>query len=193
MNAGDWNGWRWPVPTWAGRRPVISHEFEAGERYKRGPNNELVLNYATHLGLDLMFAWDRAIDPKGPRDTVALARGGARGFIAPKGAPIVAAGPGKIWQAGISKLGLHVQIDHGAVGSAGGINTYYQHLDSFARPWIRGDVVEAGAVLGTMGGDPANDPHLRHLHFELWLVRKGIPSMDWPTDPAPYLAHWQVI
>ncbi len=186
--ASDWAGWRWPVGSWNGRDPVISHEFEGGERFKRGPNGELVLNYATHLGLDLMHPW-RNGDPTGPASTVALYKGAGR-FIAPKGTLVMAAGPGKIWAAGVSKLGLHVQIDHGKVGTAGGVNTFYQHLESYSREWHRGDEVKAGDVLGVMGGDPANAPHLRHLHFELWFPRAGVMQAEWPVNPEPFMRLW---
>jgi hypothetical protein len=184
--AEDWKGWRWPVLPWGDRLPVVSHEFEAGERFL--PNGHL--NYAVHLGLDIMFQW-RVGDPRVPADTVAMKRNGMSGFIAPQGSIVVAAFPGTVWQAGPSPLGLHVQLDHGDLGPVlGGVNTYYQHMVSFARDWKRGDEVRAGDVLGVMGGDPANVPHLRHLHFELWFPRKGVSSAYWPTDPAPYMAHW---
>ena len=188
--ASDWAGWRWPVLPWGRgedqRLPVVSHEFEGGARFL--PNGNL--NYAVHLGLDVMFAW-REGDPIGPPEAVAMFKGKPRrGYIAPMGCFVVAAGPGTVWAAGPSKLGLHVQLDHGTVGDAGGVNTYYQHLTSFARPWMRGDEVKAGDVLGIMGGDPANAPHLRHLHFELWFPRKGVQAAFWPTDPAPYMQHW---
>jgi murein DD-endopeptidase MepM/ murein hydrolase activator NlpD len=188
----DWAGWQWPLRAWKGRAPVISHEFEAGERYKRDPaTGRLVLNYAVHLGLDLMYPWHIG-DPIDPASS-ALRHDHASGFYAgpEHSIPVFAAGPGMVWDAGLSALGLHVQIDHGKVSDhAGGVNTYYQHLCTLERPWKRGDVIKAGDLLGVMGGDPANSPHLRHLHFELWFPRAGTMAADWPVDPAPYMALW---
>jgi hypothetical protein len=194
-NAADWHGWVWPVAALPdGRVPVVSQGFTPGERFKRDAEGHLVLDYSHHHGLDIMFQWSDG-DPTEPGSDVAMFRTKPgqprRGFIAPPGALVIAAGPGKIWAAGPSKLGLHVQIDHGIVGGAGGVNTFYQHLESWARDWKRGDIVEPGTVLGRMGGDPANVPHLRHLHFELWFPRKGTSSPEWPTDPEPYMRSWR--
>jgi murein DD-endopeptidase MepM/ murein hydrolase activator NlpD len=178
-------GWMWPVFSSHGRFPVVSHEFEAGERYK--PDGSL--NYAVHLGLDIMFQrW--ASDPTGPATDVAIPKHGTnQGFITWPGTKVVCVGPGKVWEAGETKLGHHVLVDHGKVGGVG-LLTYYQHLESFARPWQRGDAVFPGLALGVMGGDPSNEPHLRHLHFEVWLPDGKPDQGDWPVDPQPYLDAW---
>jgi len=180
----DWAGWVWPVPIYQNRRPTISHGFEAGSRYL--PDG--TLNKGAHMGVDIMFP--RAVDdPTEPKDSVAIPKGGKNpGWIAPSGTPIVAAGPGMIWRAGDSARGKWIQIDHGNMG----VNTYYQHLEQFAKPWKKGDVVQAGELLGLMGGDPSTNK-LRHLHFELWKPVKGENQNLWPKDPAPVMRYWSII
>lgn len=180
-NPNDWKGWVWPVPVNGNRIPIVSHGFEGGNPI----NPDGTLNYSTHLGLDVMYPRLDG-DPIGPADTVAK----SGKFISPIGTQIIAAGPGTIWNAGLTPLGHFIQIDHGNVGTAGGTNTFYQHLDSFNRDWKKGDRVQAGDVLGTMGGDPSNIPHLRHLHFELWFPRAGMDTNSWRIDPAPYMRFW---
>lgn len=169
-------GWLWPVGLAHGRYPVISHEFEAGARYK--PDGSL--NYATHLGVDLMY-------PRQPGDegSPRLLSAHHRSWDDVR---VMAAGPGNVWEAGETALGHHVLVDHGKVGGIGML-TFYQHLARLERPWKRGDAVFPGLPLGIMGGDPANMPHLVHLHFEVWLP-DGKPKPEWPVDPAPYLDRW---
>jgi murein DD-endopeptidase MepM/ murein hydrolase activator NlpD len=179
----DWIGWLWPVLVTKGRRPVISHEFEGGNRY----NPDGSLNYAVHLGVDLMFPRLEG-DPTGPATDVAIPKNGSLGWITWPGTEVVAIGPGKVWGANRTRLGLSVLIDHGHV-AGGGMLSFYQHLETFARPWKKDDVITPGTVLGTMGGDPMNAPHLRHLHFELWRPDDR-PHAEWPVDPLPYLTIW---
>lgn len=76
-------------------------------------------------------------------------------------------------------MGNSVIIQH-ALGWA----TYYTHLSSLAVR--RGDVVHAGQMLGTIGANPLNGEHLKHLHFEMWKGGKRSGAVD----PAPYLASW---
>lgn len=172
VNPNDWNGWVWPVPRWLGRLPTISDHFSAVAT--RG--------HRQHLGADITFR-------KVPGDPIGkIPHDATPQFISPLGTPIVAAGPGKIWTIKQTELGLSVQIDHGNVGSAGGVNSFYQHLDSFSRPWRKGDSVYAGDQLGTMGYSPSDPEGFRHLHFELWFpTRKAV------RDPAPYMRNWRKI
>lgn len=186
IEAAAFVGWMWPIPILNGRRPVASHEFDAGARY----NPDGSLNYAVHLGLDLMYP-RIATDPLGPATDVAIpAHHTANlGWITWPGIGVQAAGPGHVWTAGHTALGWSVEVDHGKVDGVG-LVTFYQHLTRFARPWKRGDVILPGTELGEMGGDPSNAPHLRHLHFELWLPDGKAHRQDWPVDPAPYLRLW---
>lgn len=186
-NPSDWTGWVWPVPYYQGREPVISQGFREGERH----SEDGTLNKGAHMGVDIMFR-RVATDPTTPPNEVSNIPGGKNlGYIAPAGTPVVAAGPGMIWRAGDSARGKWIQIDHGQVGKAGGINTYYQHLETFAKPWKKGDQVAAGELLGLMGGDPSTSRKLRHLHFELWKPVAGTNGDTWPKDPAPIMRHWQ--
>lgn len=171
INPSDWSGWVWPVPIWQGRVPTISDGFSSVE----------TADHRQHLGVDVTFK-KLPGDPSGVIQHDATA-----GFISPLGTPIIAAGPGKIWSAKETELGHSIQIDHGKVGSAGGVNTFYQHLDSFSRNWQKGDIVHAGDLLGTMGYPPEGY-HFRHLHFELWF-----PVRKFARDPAPYMRHWRKI
>jgi murein DD-endopeptidase MepM/ murein hydrolase activator NlpD len=174
--AEDWKGWVWPVPITEGRIPKISQGFRDKNSAK------------PHLGVDIMFPKlpsDANIGP--PRGTKPSASGG--GFFVPEGALIFAAGPGKIWTAGESEFGKHIQIDHGDVPGVGGMNTFYQHLASFSKEWKRGDEVRAGDVLGVMGGAPNDFPdHLVHLHFETWF-----PVRANAKDPVQFLRLWNKI
>lgn len=180
--AEDWIGWGWPVPVTDGRVPLITQEFKPG---KRTPTSSA---HADHLGIDIMFP-KRAGDPPTP-----VKHDASKAFIAPWGTPVVAAFGGKVWAAGTGNYGNYVLIDHGAQPRLGGVNTFYQHLESFARPWKKGDEVHAGELLGLMGFSPAIDgEQLRHLHFELRFPRAGIDQDQWPVDPAPYMRFWRKI
>ena len=180
--AEDWNGWGWPVPVTDERVPVITQEFKPGKRTPTSSTN------ADHLGVDIMFT-KRAGDPAAP-----VKHDASKAFIAPWGTPIVAAFGGKIWSAGTDSYGHNILIDHGAQPGIGGVNTFYQHLESFARPWKKGDEVRPGELLGLMGFSPAIDgEQLRHLHFELRFPRAGMAQDQWPVDPAPYMRFWRKI
>lgn len=103
-------------------------------------------------------------------------------WTAPEGTPIVAANAGTVQVVTRSPRGWSVVIDHGPVLS------FYQHLDSTAVR--RGQRVQAGDQLGTMGADPLDAQHVRHLHFELWQ-RVGADVAH--LDPQPLMAPWRVL
>jgi murein DD-endopeptidase MepM/ murein hydrolase activator NlpD len=170
--ASDWVGWVWPVPVWNGRAPVVS------DGYSRTATS----SHRKHLGVDVMF-YKVEGDPVGlPYSSRMFTSQGAL-------TPIVAAGPGVIWDASLSARGHQVTIDHGK--HVGGCTTYYQHLSAFTRDWKKGDRVEAGDELGTMGGDVSSGANpLYHLHFELLFPRAGTSRDAWTADPVPYMRHW---
>lgn len=174
--ASDWQGWNWPVPIWNGRSPVISDGFKS----------EKTDDHRQHLGADVMFRKE-AGDPGFPVSS-------EKHFTAQgTNTPVIAAGPGKIWDAGPGRA-LQISIDHGAVSrNTGGVVTWYQHLSSFSRKWKKGDLVKAGDILGTMGGDVPPHYELIHLHFEMWFPRKGVPSVKWKANPAPYMRFWRKV
>lgn len=172
--ASDWQGWNWPVPIWNGREPVVSDHFK----------EEKTNDHRFHPGVDIMFR-KMPGDPGFPYSS--------KGFTSQGGeTPIIAAGPGKIWDAGPGRA-FQLSIDHGVVGGVGGVVTWYQHLKSFSRKWKKGDAIKAGDVLGIMGGDVPPHYTLYHLHFELWFPRKGVPPVLWKADPQLYMRFWRKI
>lgn len=116
-----------------------------------------------HLGVDILY------------------RVGGR-WTAPADTPIVAANAGTVERVTRSPRGWSVVVDHGPV------LTFYQHLQSTVV--ARGQRVAAGERLGTMGEDPLDAQHVRHLHFELWQ-RVGAAVAQ--IDPQPLMAPWRVI
>lgn len=184
--AGDWVGWQWPVTRSGGdgqvRQPVVTQEWKPGRDPTPGQASGQSTN---HLGIDIMYK-KLSTDPKGkvPHDA-------SVNFIAPKCTHVLAAGPGQVWGVYPSAFyGIGVLVDHGQVGTAGGVCTFYQHLESTARPWQKGDRVEAGELLGLMGFAPGDPEGLRHLHFELRFPVVGVPQDDWRIDPVPYMKTW---
>lgn len=174
----DWLGWVWPVPVRDGRIPTISDGFSAVK----------TSNHRAHPGVDITYR-KLPTDPPGKVKYDATTH-----FISPKGTPVLAAGPGRVWSAGVDDFGHWVLIDHGIVGQAGGVTTRYAHLEKFAKPWKKGDIVQAGTELGLMGYSPKNDSEqFRHLHFELKFPRKGVHPLMWNHNPVPYMRYWRKI
>jgi murein DD-endopeptidase MepM/ murein hydrolase activator NlpD len=99
-------------------------------------------------------------------------------WTAPDNTPIIAANAGTVTVATRSPRGFSVVVDHGR-----GLQTFYQHMSELAVK--RGQRVAAGARLGTMGSDPLDAQHVRHLHFELW--HDGVQ-----VDPEPLMATWKI-
>lgn len=174
IEPSDWSGWVWPVPIWDGRTPTISDGFSALASMGR----------RQHLGVDVTFR-KKPGDPTGR-----VLNDATEQFISPRTTPIIAPGPGKIWAVKQTERGISVQIDHGRVGTAGGVNSFSQHLAVLSRAWKKGDIVHAGDVLGIMGFDPSryDGEHFRHLHFELWF-----PVRNLARDPTPYMRHWRKV
>lgn len=182
----DWTGWVWPVPVTDGRRAVITQEWKPGREPRVGEPSGAKSN---HLGVDIAFRKQHG-DPAG-----AVRHLATKAFIAPPGTRIICSGPGKVW--GTYRhdyYGLSVLVDHGQVNDhVGGANTFYQHLESYARPWRKGDVVEPGTLMGIMGYAPGDREGFRHLHFELRFPRVGVPQDAWRIDPAPYMRFWEFV
>lgn len=116
-----------------------------------------------HVGVDILY------------------RVGGR-WTAPADTPIVAANAGTVQRVTLTPRGWSVVLDHGPV------LTFYQHMRNVAV--ARGQRVAAGERLGTMGADPLDAQHVRHLHFELWQ-RVGADVAQ--IDPQPLMAPWRVI
>lgn len=175
VNPDDWKGWCWPVPLFTvdGREPVVSSGFGSPRGHGR------------HAGGDIMYR--RKKGEEWPyEDGKMHSRNPNYHFFMPAGQIAIAAGPGKIWRAARGPGGLHIIIDHGNVGTVGGVTTYYQHLVNYVTDWKKGDVVASGTLLGEIGDNPSKDGDPRHLHFEIRFPVKA-------RDPEPYLAHWPKI
>ncbi len=162
--------WVFPVPSLGDRHAVISDGFGS-------PRTEPDGRKHVHLGADLMFR------RRDVRDLIAVyppaTVNGTKGYFMPDGVPALAASAGVVAHARSTPVGYTVIVRHPS-----GWATYYTHLSALAVQ--QGSDVAAGQPVGIIGGSPADGPHLKHLHFELWQrsTRSGV------VDPAPYLAAW---
>lgn len=162
--------WLWPVPILNGHRPVVSDGFGS----PRGSTR--------HAGVDLMFLRNT------PGELASVYRpgtpNGTKNYFMADDTLVLAAGSGRVWSAGSTSHGYQVILDHGRYA------TLYQHLERLLIPEQRagpnGQHVDAAHPLGVVGGNPAEPPHLKHLHFELWLGKT-------PIDPEPMLRGWQLL
>lgn len=103
--------------------------------------------------------------PRGPRFHSGL------DFPAPRGAPVLAAAPGRVTHAGRAAggWGTLVVIDHGS-----GVRTWYAHL-SATRARV-GQSVAAGTLVGLVGASgQATGPH---LHFEVRLRGAAVDPLS---------------
>ena len=164
------SSWVFPVPSLGDRHAVISDGF--GSPRTRGDGSK-----EKHLGADLMFRRRDARDliAAYPPRTV----NGTKAYFMPDGVPALAASEGVVTFATWTPMGYTVIVRH-----PNGWATYYTHLSSLSV--ARGDDVSSGQPIGIIGGSPADGPHLKHLHLELW--QRGTRSSA--VDPAPYLAAW---
>jgi hypothetical protein len=163
--------WVWPVPTYQGRRPVISDGFDS-------PRAGL----PRHGGVDLMFARQPS-DPFAPGTP-----NGSKLFVMPDDIPALAASDGVVWSATKTPQGFAVVIDHGPRKVA----TFYTHLEQLLvaakSPGKNGERVRAAQPIGIIGASPRDAEHLKHLHFEVWL---GGPSDR--IDPARAMSSWETV
>ena len=165
--------WVWPLATWQGRAPVCSDGWGSARRKPDG-------RAAIHLGVDLMYRRTSRTDlaDKFPPGT----RGGSTWHVMAADVPALAASAGTVRYAKWTDRGFTVVIDHVAPWSS-----YYTHLSMLS---VRtGQMVVAGELIGVVGGDPSNKPHLRHLHFALWRGK----WQDTAVNPAPLMASWEVL
>ena len=160
--------WVFPVPALGDRRAEVSDGWgsprDGGKR--------------KHLGADVMFRRRHALD-----QTALYPPGTPHGslhYFMPDHVPALAIGPGLVTQARRTPRGGTVTIRH-----ADGWTSYYTHLASLAVEL--GQVVAAGDALGTIGGDPTDPRHLKHLHVELWADHLRSRAID----PGPWLRRWR--
>lgn len=162
--AEEWGaGWQWPVPdliTPDGTFPaMISQEFRAAA--------------PPHLGVDVLYR-------------------GSGVWFAPEDTPVVAARAGTLWSVTRTARGWAVVVDHGKPWA-----TFYQHLADVDPAVAAGRqgvqrqgaplAISAGQRLGTMGSDPTDASHVRHLHFAAWFKGAGD---DASVDPAAQMRTW---
>jgi murein DD-endopeptidase MepM/ murein hydrolase activator NlpD len=163
---GDPSSWAWPVPD----------VTLAGVVYPAQISNGFVV--PSHYGVDVMYRRDGGFDPR------ALGFQGHDGnahWFAPSDTPILAARAGTVWSVDRSRRGIEVVLDHGVPWA-----TYYQHLTTASVQ--KGDHVQAGQRIGTMGFDPTDPEGLRHLHFAAWYRGVGNAAS---VDPEGAMAKWQ--
>jgi murein DD-endopeptidase MepM/ murein hydrolase activator NlpD len=181
-------GWMWPIPDLLMAPPLheslipaaISQEFRA--------------TAPAHLGVDLMYrSWNDRLNPRQggpahigieffPRDDVSP----PYGWFAPEDTPVCAAKAGTVWSVQESPRGWSVVVDHGPPWA-----TFYQHLAKVSPGISRGARVEAGSQLGTMGSDPTDPQHVRHLHFATWYHGAGDDSSVDPSEAMHSWSRWQ--
>lgn len=197
----EWGtGWMWPVPTLYppgsdnGYPATVSSGFDSKRKKKDGSG------YRPHVGMDIMYRRREKLRdrPEYPA-TVKSSDGfvsGSTWFFAPPLTPILAARPGRIWsvQKRTDGGGWSVVIDHGAPWA-----TYYTHLATVnvaeavggkRRDGQPPELVEAGTVIGTMGGNESDSERLRHLHFEMWYKGHGAESSK-DAFGAGVMTNWQ--
>lgn len=112
---------------------------------------------------------------------------------AKRGSPVLATAPGVVvhavraWQQGFTGYGRAVVLRH-----EGGAYTLYAHLETVEVE--RGEHVEAGELVGTVGGssftkagDYLDEPLSPHLHFEAASRAYPMRSEDDRIDPVEWL------
>lgn len=107
-------------------------------------------------------------------------------WFAPEGIPVAAARPGRVWSVDRSPRGWEIVIDHGPPWA-----TYYQHVAEVYPGIVKGATVDAGTLLGTMGVDPTDPQHVRHLHFAVWFKGSGDTASVDPAEAMVKWARWQ--
>ncbi|MFP4557169.1 MAG: M23 family metallopeptidase [Bacteroidales bacterium] len=93
-------------------------------------------------------------------------------FVGPKGAPIYAAGKGKVTRAEYSFFGYGnlVEVDHGF-----GYKTRYAHLKDIKVR--KGDLVSRGQIVGTLGNSGRSTGP--HLHYEVIHRNKTVNPINY--------------
>ena len=121
----------------------------------------------------------QSVAPRQVADTFGAPRGADRrhegvDIFAPRGSPVTSTTRGVVVAINDRGLGGRQVWVLGPAGE----RHYYAHLDDWAPGLAEGDVVEAGAALGTVGnsGNARGTPP--HLHY-------GVYGSDGALDPLP--------
>lgn len=132
------------------------------------------------------------VDPNELLDTFTQARAGGRphdaiDIMAPAGAPVVAAAPGRVEKLFFSQGGGGITA---YVRSPDGRWTYYYaHLRDYAPGLKEGQPIKRGDRIGDVGSTGNASPEGPHLHF---AINRMEPGEKWwqgtPINPYPLLA-----
>jgi murein DD-endopeptidase MepM/ murein hydrolase activator NlpD len=111
-------------------------------------------------------------------------------IMAPRGAPVVAAAPGRVEKLFLSKDGGNTVYVRSADGRR---MYYYAHLDSYSPGLREGLMLRRGAAIGAAGSTGNANPSAPHLHFAIWITS---PEKKWWEDatalnPYPLLKQAQ--
>ena len=107
----------------------------------------------------------------------------------PDGMNALAASDGVVWSAMQTPRGFAVVIDHGPAQGRDVLpapREAARHADRERED--RASAFAPGSRSATIGADPLDGEHLKHLHFEVWL---GGPSNA--IDPAPLMHGWEIV
>lgn len=137
------------------------------------------------------------VKPEQLTDTFSQARAsGARhhdaiDIMAPRGATVVAAAPGRVEKLFLSRDGGNTVYVRSPDGRT---IYYYAHLDGYAPTLVEGMSVQRGTPLGTVGSTGNANPAAPHLHFAIWQTT---PDKKWWEDatalnPYPVLKQSQM-
>lgn len=160
----------WPVPTYHAPDgttydATVSSAFDSDRSNHDGTDGK-----HPHMGLDIMYKrkspTDRADEPPNVRGSDGFAS--TAGYFAPVDTAVLAVKPGKVWSVTerTDGGGWSIVVDHGKPWA-----TYYTHI-RIPTVFV-GTPVQAGDMLGLMGGNMADSARVRHLHFEVWYDGAG--------------------
>ena len=119
----------------------------------------------------------------GKGDSRHQAHGGHNGIdiFAPKGTPLVACVSGKIY-----KIGRNLGMGGNTVSILkDGLVYYYAHLNEISNRLKKGDEINSGDFIGTVGDSGNAKGTHPHLHFSIYDVKRGYKNGN--IDPWPYL------
>ena len=103
------------------------------------------------------------------------------------GQPLVAVTSGILFSVGYEKIGGNRLWLLDKAGN----QFYYAHLSAFSTDAVNGAHVQAGEVIGFMGGTGDAEGTPVHLHFEVHPVSFLYLGYDGAVDPTSYLKAWK--
>lgn len=178
--------------------PVVAELSTAAERVgfgdtNRAPRAGAIRAQSVSVGPSGLAIPVDGVRPADLVDTYTQSRaGGARAhnaidIMAPRGRPVVAAGPGVVEKLFYSRGGGGITA---YVRSPDGQwMHYYAHLDAYAPGLREGQRINRGDPIGTVGYSGNADPSGPHLHF---AINRMAPGEKWyegtPVNPYPLLA-----